>query len=280
MTAIVVLPSFAACADGDGANGSIPTPSPSPAPQPTGERMIDVGGYRLALRCDGQGAPTVIFENGAMPFVDVFEGFRQQAAQRWRACSYDRAGTGKSEPGPAPRDAATIADELDRLLAAAGERPPYILAPLSAGAFYILMYVHRYPQNVAGIVMIDPRLPAYQLAVPSVLDDPEKAALIEKLPEGYRLEYQPWNDDARWLIDAVPLPDIPIAVLTANSPEQIASFKPPLDDRALWVQSHGDLADSVPRARHILVDDAGHMIHQQNPQAVLDAIAWVVDQML
>lgn len=242
--------------------------------------MIDVGGYRLALRCDGQGAPTVIFENGAMPFVDVFEGFRQQAAQRWRACSYDRAGTGKSEPGPAPRDAATIADELDRLLAAAGERPPYILAPLSAGAFYILMYVHRYPQNVAGIVMIDPRLPAYQLAVPSVLDDPEKAALIEKLPEGYRLEYQPWNDDARWLIDAVPLPDIPIAVLTANSPEQIASFKPPLDDRALWVQSHGDLADSVPRARHILVDDAGHMIHQQNPQAVLDAIAWVVDQML
>ena len=73
--------------------------------------MVDVGGYSLALRCDGQGAPTIVFENGAMPFADVFEGFRQQIAKTWRACSYDRAGTGKSESGSAHRDAAMIADD-------------------------------------------------------------------------------------------------------------------------------------------------------------------------
>lgn len=265
-------PLLAACADDGGSSNATPTPLPE------GERLVDAGGYALAIRCAGQGSPTVIFENGAMPFVDVFDDFRAKAGERWRACSYDRAGTGKSETGPSPRDAATIADELDRLLTATGERPPFVFATLSAGALYTMMYAHRHPEKVAGIVMIDPRLPAYQLGVPAVFDDPKKKELIAKLPAPYRLEYEPWNEDSRWLQAAGPLPDVPVVVMTANSPEQIANFQPPLDDRDLWVRSHAELAASVPRGRHVLVDDAGHMIFQQNAQAVLDAIAWVVEQ--
>jgi pimeloyl-ACP methyl ester carboxylesterase len=273
MMMLPTLPLRAACDEASGGASSA-----SPSLRPEGERAIDIGGYSLAIRCRGHGAPTVIFENGAMPFVDVFDDFRMLAGERWRACSYDRAGTGKSQPGPAPRDAATIADELDRLVEAAGETPPFVLVPLSVGALYSMMYAHRYPTRVAGIVMVDPRLPAYQLGVPTVFDDPKKKELIAKMPAPYRQEYEPWSDDARWLGDAGPLPDVPLVVLTASSPEQVSNFKPPLDDRDLWVKSHADLAASVPRGRHVLVEDAGHMIFQQNPHAVLDAIAWVVEQ--
>jgi pimeloyl-ACP methyl ester carboxylesterase len=267
---------YAACS-GEHAVPFTPTAGPTRTPAPQGARAIDVGGYSLEIRCEGSGSPTVVFENGALPLVDVFTDFKPAVVDAgWRACSYDRAGTGESDAGPNPRDATQIAAELDRLLTNAGERGPFVFATLSAGALYTMTYVHNYPERACAIVFIDPRLPAYQLALPSVFDDPEEAALIEKLPEGYRLEYEPWNDDAQRLVDAGPLPDLPVVVLTAGDPEHTKNLVAPWDDYELWVRTHADLAASVPRGEHVIVGDAAHIIFQKNPDAVLDAIRRVV----
>lgn len=257
---------------------STTTPEPSPTPPPQGARRIDVGGYELEIRCEGAGPVTVVLENGASPFVDVFTDFKPLvAAEGWRVCSYDRAGTGASDPGPKPRDAAQIAGELDALLSNAGEQGPFVFGTLSAGSFYTLRYAYEHPELVRGIVFIDPRLPAYQLAMPTVFDDPEKAALIAKLPEPYRLEYETWSDDSRQLINDGSLADIPIVVLTAGDPEQAKNLGPPWDDYDFWVQTHQELAASVPRGEQRTVADAGHIIFQDNPQAVIDAFRTVID---
>lgn len=257
---------------------STSTPDPTSTPPPQGARRVDVGGYSLEIRCEGAGPATIVLENGAMPLIDVFTDFKPLVtAEGWRVCSYDRAGTGKSDAGPKPRDATQIANELDTLLTKSGEQGPFVFGTLSAGALYTMTYAHAHPDRVRGIVFIDPRLPAYQLAMPTVFDDPEKAALIAKLPEPYRLEYEPWSADAQHLIDAGPLPDVPIVVLTAGDPEHTKNLVPPRDDYALWLQTHQDLAASVPRGEQRTVSDAAHIIFQKNPQAVTDALRTVIE---
>ncbi len=81
---------------------------------------------------------------------------QQEVARDTRACAYDRAGLGWSEPGPEPRDAKQISSELHTLLgAAAGTEGPYVLVGHSYGGLYGRLYADRYPEEVAGVVLVD-----------------------------------------------------------------------------------------------------------------------------
>jgi pimeloyl-ACP methyl ester carboxylesterase len=268
-----MLTLMAACDDGEEPITEVTTQDP----QPEGARGIDIGGFALEIRCRGSGSPTVLFENGALPFVDVFGDLLSETAARWRACSYDRAGTGKSDAGPIPRSGAAIASELERLLEAAGERGPFVFVSWSAGAQYTLAYSIAYPSRVAGIVFVEPRTPAYQLTMPSPFASEENQALLQQLPAPYRLEVEAWDDNARALADA-DLPDVPVMVLTAGSSEARATLVRPTDDYDVWVETHKELAAKFPRGMHVVVPDAEHRVWERNPGAVLEAIRVVAEE--
>jgi pimeloyl-ACP methyl ester carboxylesterase len=130
------------------------------AAPPLRGQMVDIGGRRLHLICEGPPAgtagPTIVFEAGAFGFSADWGAVQQMATQRgWRSCSYDRAGAGVSDPGPAPRDALHITDDLHTLLAKAGEKGPFILVGHSMAGLYIPMYAKRWPGEVAGLVYVD-----------------------------------------------------------------------------------------------------------------------------
>ena len=78
-----------------------------------------------------------------------------ELAKTTRVCAYDRAGLGWSEDGPQPRDSATIVRELKALLTNAGISPPYVLAGHSIAGLHSRLYAHTYPEDVAGMVLID-----------------------------------------------------------------------------------------------------------------------------
>ncbi len=135
-------------------------------------QLVDMGGYRLHLYCLGQnsgGRPTVILETGLGGSATSADwGWIQpQVAKVTRVCAYDRAGLGWSDPGPQPRDAQHIAAELHALLQKSQTPGPYVLAGWSYGGLYVRAYTDQYPQDVAGLVLIDSSSPEQCTATPA-----------------------------------------------------------------------------------------------------------------
>ena len=117
--------------------------------------MVELGGHRLHIHCTGEGSPAVIFESGLGGTSLDWSRVQPEVSEFTRACSYDRAGYGWSEPGPSPRHAVRLAAELDRLLLSAGVPPPYVLVGHSFGGLTIRILAARREQTVAGLVLVD-----------------------------------------------------------------------------------------------------------------------------
>jgi pimeloyl-ACP methyl ester carboxylesterase len=113
-------------------------------------------GRRLNLRCLGEGHPTVMMESGFGDTSMTWRKVQGQVAQITRACSYDRAGLGFSDAGRRPSTALNAADDLHRLVAAAGIQPPFVLVGHSAGGLYATVYAGLYGADIAGMVLVDP----------------------------------------------------------------------------------------------------------------------------
>jgi pimeloyl-ACP methyl ester carboxylesterase len=136
-------------------------------------RLVDVGGYRMHIHCQGTGSPTVVLEAGQGESSLTWAGIHATLAQRGRVCAYDRAGYGWSERSPLSRTAANMVSELHMLLTNAHIPGPYVLVGHSIGGLNARLFAQRYPAEVAGMVLVDPaheemvsRLPeAYQAAV-------------------------------------------------------------------------------------------------------------------
>jgi pimeloyl-ACP methyl ester carboxylesterase len=119
-------------------------------------RLIDVGGHKLHINCTGSGSPTVVLEPGLGDTSSMMSGWIAPAvAKTTRVCVYDRAGRGWSEASPSPRDGVGTATDLHSLLARAGEAGPFVLAGHSAGGVYVLNFAKLYPDQVAGVVLLD-----------------------------------------------------------------------------------------------------------------------------
>jgi pimeloyl-ACP methyl ester carboxylesterase len=118
-------------------------------------QLVDVGPYRLHLECTGSGGPTVILEPGGGGSAASMGLIAPAVARDSRVCVYDRAGRGWSDSASSPPDGAQIATDLHRLLARAHVPGPYVLAGHSFGGLYVRTYAAKYPDEVAGLVVID-----------------------------------------------------------------------------------------------------------------------------
>jgi len=117
--------------------------------------MVDVGGYSLHINCVGQGAPAVVLDAGSGAMSAHWALVQRGVSNTTRVCAYDRAGMGWSEMGPEPRDAKQISSELHALLKGANIEGPYVLVGHSFGGLYMQTYAARYPDEVAGVCLVE-----------------------------------------------------------------------------------------------------------------------------
>ncbi len=139
------------------------------AAYPPPGRLVSVGEHRLHISCSGEGAPTVVFESGLANMSTDWANIQPQVSASTRACAYDRAGIGWSDDGPQPRDPRHVAEELHTLLANAGESAPYVLVGQSFGGLYVRMFADLYPEETAGMVLVDASHPDMWARAPAEL---------------------------------------------------------------------------------------------------------------
>jgi alpha/beta hydrolase fold len=233
------------------------------ASPPTGSlvvRRVDVGGYRLAIRCQGTGSPTIVLESGFDNGGNEWLLVQPRAARTTRVCSYDRAGVGASDPRkpPGPPPARRVVDELHTLLSRAGIKGPYVLAGHSLGAFFTRLYTKRYPDEVAGLVTVD--------GTPAGLDPlPPEVDLVQGRWEAYYVAAA--NNE---LAASPSLGSRPLIVLTRGKAE--------LDPEAesLWLQGQTRVAHLSDDSLLVRVDNSGHAIPDVNPAIITEALRQVV----
>lgn len=280
--------------------------------------LVDLGnGRSIYMECRGSGGPTVVLVTGLGERADnwmttsadpsstegsVFPG----VAGFTRVCAYDRPGTAtateagfelsRSTPVADPATVGDSAVDLDRLLTASGEPGPYVLVGHSLGGPIVRLYAAAHPDEVAGLVLED--------ALSEDLGDgltPAQVEGFEKLNDPSFQGRPAGSEEAMYSAAVVPLlraapppPEVPTVILTADqwpfTAEMIDSgqasgalpeFVTKEFTDALWaaqLEAQARLAAMFPWAEHVTRTDAGHYIHLDNPQLVIDSIRDVVDQ--
>lgn len=115
----------------------------------------EIDGRRVFVHRSGSGGPAVVFLPGASMVGLNYFLVQQQVSRFTTVVTYDRGGTGYSDPLPLPRTAAAVATELYELLHAQNLAAPYVLVAHSLGGAYAHRFTQLYPQEVAGLVWVD-----------------------------------------------------------------------------------------------------------------------------
>jgi pimeloyl-ACP methyl ester carboxylesterase len=249
-------------------------------------KLVDVGGHRLHLHCIGSGSPTVVLLPGAGGFSSSWGWIAPAIARDARVCVYDLAGRGWSESATRPQDGVALATDLHNLLANANETGPYVLAGHSFGGLYVLNFAARYPEQVAGVVLLDSthpdmftRLPAY----PMIWEAFRRASAVfpslarlgigrvvyrsdfDKLPlQSRREEVAFWSTARMARSQHAEWTEAPIVMrqahsLTTLSPRPLIVVTAALEAQDGWVPLQRELAALSVNSQQRVVPDATHM---------------------
>ncbi len=139
--------------------GFLQTATPHSSAMAMPGRLYEVNGHRLHLQCTGAGRPTVVLQGGLGENSLNWARIAPSVAASTRVCAYDRAGQGWSADAAHPQDGLAVAADLHALLAAAGERAPFVLVGHSTGGTYAMTYAAKYPGQIAGMVLLDSSTP-------------------------------------------------------------------------------------------------------------------------
>ena len=204
-----------------------------PPPPPPG-RLIDVGGHRVHLYCTGQGSPAVIVVGGLS--VDWYL-VQTAIARLTTICTYDVSGTAWSDPGPVST-CPDRAAEIQVLLRHAGVHPPFVFVGHSVGGLVARYYAGRYPQEVAGMVLVDhaftpakepplpgppPPPPAAGNSPPVLLETTPIVLTVEETSNFNRLPPR-IRELHRWAAARRPVPDHALAADDCESRMPSAAF--------------------------------------------------------
>ncbi len=236
---------------------------------PTDARKIDVGGHRLYCEVRGRGDAIVVFDAGLGDTHEAWRWVWPDVAKFARVVLYDRAGLGRSDPAPAPRTSARIAEELHALLVNVGLPGPYILVGHSFGGLDVQWFASRYPFEVAALVLVEPTPVEFPLRESELLSEYARAKLETTLGvsgEGVRLERASVQASADQVRAARPFPNIPVVLLSSTRPEETPAFQ------QAWIEMQRHLARELDAELHLVTSRSGHYIQFDAPDLVVDAI--------
>ena len=271
-------------------------------------RLVDVGGFRLHIHCTGSGGPTVILDAGNGGSSLDWSLVQPGVATFTRVCSYDRAGYGWSDSGPTPRMSERIVRELHTLLVNAGVPGPYVLVGHSFGGLNMRLYTYTYPQDVAGLVLVDSSHENDPTALKAIMDGQQQLStcqhfapfgvvrllgslnqFISPYPSAIQAVVKAHLYQTRfcgtWYDESAAWDESISQVRTARAQHSLGHL--PLvvithgkDLDASWQALQNDLAGLSSNSTHVIASMSGHAIMFDQPDLVIAAIRQIVTKNL
>ncbi|MEQ6353535.1 alpha/beta hydrolase [Lysinibacillus sp. M3] len=228
---------------------------------------LDIGGIELYYELLGEhhDGPTLVFESGYGVTLENWNPIRDEVSKFARMFIYDRAGIGKSEMDDRPRHSRQSVDNLRILLKKAGIKPPYVLIGHSIGGLNVRLFASKYPEEVAGVVLLDSSHEDQNKILPPLFTKEVQEAYYNQFTiEGSLNEIEESFEQVR---TSKSLGNIPLIVVTGG----LQPFHTK-ESMAAWMRLQEELANLSTSKQHIIVEDAGHAIHFDKPEVVIGTI--------
>jgi pimeloyl-ACP methyl ester carboxylesterase len=247
--------------------------------QPRPDTVMVQGGRVVVVRGGPATGPTVVFEAGLGEGASTWRDLQATVSASSPTLAYDRPGLGGSSATTRPRDAQTLARDLRAVLEASRVPKPYVLVGHSLGAWIVQAFARQYPDQVAGLVLVDPAYRESRLkAAVSESTWIERQRTVARYSTGISPAQQRERDALESIGDyamrSFPRAGVPVVLLSGTKIN--ASFPASAEERRVKLASHEEWLRRVPAARHVLVPDGRHYLHTETPALVLAAIDTVL----
>jgi pimeloyl-ACP methyl ester carboxylesterase len=197
-----------------------------------------------------------------------------------RVCAYDRANVGQSDPAPTPRTVQQMADDLHALLHTAEVPGPYVLAAVSFGPLVSRMYASTYPEDVAGLVLIEGLSEDLVERWNEVLPPDLQERWIEDFWVGNPEEIA-LDESYTQVRESAPLPNVPLVVIVHGDVTRDDHLIPagwPVEALdPIWTELVARQATLIPGGHLIVAEESGHSVEAEQPELVVAAIREVVE---
>jgi pimeloyl-ACP methyl ester carboxylesterase len=239
--------------------------------------LVELDTHKINIVCTGppDARPVVIFEAGGGSTSTAWKGVQAALPATIRACAYDRAGSGKSGPGPEPRSMDAEVADLHALLAKADISAPVVFVGHSLGGILARLYIHKYPDSVAAVLLVDPTDEDDLVFNTKVNRWVAVRELDDALGDGARSAAKLRQTDP------APLGDRPLIVIGAGKRVQ-----PPGTTAEQWEQMRSardrrvEEQSKLSRNSRFISDPAsGHNVQHDNPKLLATAVHELVNRL-
>ena len=254
--------------------------------------LVDIGGRKLFLDCQGEGSPTVLLEAGLGGDHTTWSLVQPAAAKLTRVCSYDRAGLGQSDPPDyTPRTSVDVVADLHALLVAAQLSGPFLLVGHSFGGLHVRAFAQAHPNDVSGVLLVDAVHPDWWRRAAALLPpaSPGEAAAITALRRYFVSEGGEPAENAEVMDIAASAAQVrlagnlgnrPLIVLSAGIADVLplglpTALRKPLT-KLLLEDLPAELVQLSPNSLLITAANSGHDIPRQQSGLVVTAIKTLV----
>ncbi len=213
--------------------------------------LVDIGGRRIAIWCEGRGGPTVVLEHGVGYVVDSGSWVKVQAgvAKETRVCRYDRAFVGESDDAKPGRSMPDIAEDLVDLMHAARIPGPYVIVGHSFGGLTVRYFTFLHPKSILGMVLVDPS--------PTGIGDLDLSS--------ERLDHDKVIDQLQRLQRLGNLGDMPLVIITRG-----------IDLPLPWARAQAAMVKLSSRGYQVIARNSDHWIQLRQPDLVVREILRVL----